>query len=992
MFGGGSRDRDLDRADQLIKEMHYEEAIMVLIDLARRDPNQFDNVQKRLNKILQIQDEFNRTADELIDTIMHDPENNDKILALSSHLYTLEHSESPLMTSFVTRTRELAQFNVNRNLLRSIMERGRRHLDNGESYEALLVYSEGLGFLRNEFFELGLAADVYDDVRRETENINSIIAAFRQTGDPLSVYSAQAVNALNSGEPADIYLAAEELIPVMDSFIAAKQSLYASMDVIDRILNDIRISDPDMGDRNHLTFVSVLIHGREESAQISSSLSTATSGQFIQEGILGAFDTHWQFTAGKIADTAASLVDKSRNDSISALNAENYSVIPSFQERNGSYTDVYMMLLGKNIDLFAGENPQTVTLYEKYILQKDIKPLVEITAMNEANRLLVQAAQVGLQREINNSVLNTQNENITAAQMYTGEQQTRAAIYVLRRELEAIAADGIRINDDLNRHSGVTQITQALAAIDNMNMLLSAEIRMSGERFYTAAKTILENAVAERRVQLERSRAFLDGINYLDGDGLVAVYRYPSDALTELTAMNAEAAIDLQNANNVTAQYRNEPQEILSSAEVTAMLSSYQVLVTELTAIRAQGLTLVETARSRASQAEAYRQEGERLFREAQLAYQRQDYDTAWDRIERASGRFSASLEIQESAAIREMRDTQLIGLGITVAQAQNEMIIAEVRSLVDSARNSYFNGNFQQAEDSLLRARNRWRITNPSGENDEVVYWLGIVRTALSASSGRVISPTAPLYMEMSQLLSQAQRNYEEGMRFINSGQRPMGLAKFDEARQLIQEVKLIYPLNQEAGLLDLRIDQFIDPVAFNTSFEQRLQAAVTGTRQRSIEAFADLQNLAEINPRYPNIRNIITQAEIDMGFRPPPPNPASLARSSELTTSARRILDTNQTAQYQVALMQLNEAITLNPDNAEAGRVRDLLLSRMSVPGTIVLTSDDEEVYQRALRELNAGNYLVAFALAERLMQNQRNRNVQKVIELHQRIQTYL
>jgi tetratricopeptide (TPR) repeat protein len=124
-------------------------------------------------------------------------------------------------------------------------------------------------------------------------------------------------------------------------------------------------------------------------------------------------------------------------------------------------------------------------------------------------------------------------------------------------------------------------------------------------------------------------------------------------------------------------------------------------------------------------------------------------------------------------------------------------------------------------------------------------------------------------------------------------------------------------------------------------------------------------------------------------MGYRPPPPNPANIARSRELTTSANRILEGNITAQYEVALAQINEAITLNPDNAEAARVKDRLLYRMSVPGAIVLSSQDEDDYQRAMREFQAGNNLVAMALVERLMQNPRNRNITKLIELQRRIQ---
>jgi tetratricopeptide (TPR) repeat protein len=212
--------------------------------------------------------------------------------------------------------------------------------------------------------------------------------------------------------------------------------------------------------------------------------------------------------------------------------------------------------------------------------------------------------------------------------------------------------------------------------------------------------------------------------------------------------------------------------------------------------------------------------------------------------------------------------------------------------------------------------------------------------------------------------------------------------MTRFDEARQLTREVRLMFPFNQEAGLLDLRIEQFIDPVIFNAGFEQRLNNARAGTRQQSIVAFADLLALAEINPNYPNIRGIIVQAEIDMGIRLPAPNPADITQSRDLTAAARRIVDANLVAQYDVARAQLDQAIRLNPNNTEALQVRDILLQRMRLPGAIVLTSEDELLFSEAERHHLAGNNLAAYTILQRLMGNPQNRNVEKLARLYDRV----
>lgn len=198
------------------------------------------------------------------------------------------------------------------------------------------------------------------------------------------------------------------------------------------------------------------------------------------------------------------------------------------------------------------------------------------------------------------------------------------------------------------------------------------------------------------------------------------------------------------------------------------------------------------------------------------------------------------------------------------------------------------------------------------------------------------------------------------------------------------------MFPVNQEAGILELRMDQVTDPTAFNASFQRRFNEAIAGTRRGSVESFADLQNLAEINPQYPGIRNAVTQAEIDMGYRPPPPDPRALARSNELTSAARVIVDGNVRAQFPIALEQLNEALVLNPSNTLAITLKDRVQTELGGGSSVVLSSAAEAEYQRAVRELQQGNTFVALAIVQQLLQDPRNRNSTRLVELQRRIES--
>ena len=976
LFGSGGQQQDLVRADELIDNKYYEEAIMLLSDFTRRNPDYLDESQKRFRRIFQIREEFNSIADVLINTLIEEPENDEKILELTLQLYTLENEDSPLMISFVARTHEIAKFNVNRNKLLEIMARARSQIDAGNNYPALRTYSEGFALMRDEFYAGNFPEVKKNETRQETENILSMLNSFNQASVNIKDLSSDYISAIEQRDIRGILETADEFTPALNDFIDLKYTLDTAVSSFSRTLNEIRAADPDIGDRNHLAFVMVVMNGR--------------SSENGQEGMLGVFDSYWQSIIEPVFNAITVYIDRENNASIAAVNREDFESVYSPSDTINNFIEFSYVLFDKRRAFYELSNRQTITLQGRNILYSDIPQYTEITALKEASNLLYRAAGIGLRQEIDRTSVDRWLEgSITISQAFSAEQRTRAAINELKTEVEEIIANANIVNTELNSYHSVTHITDALGSIQSINNFLTTEEHKSIQRYYNIAHLNFQNSLIARSNELETGRRHIYG-DERTGDILTAL-RYPADAIPVLISMIAAAEIDHNNTNPFILQYHDEPSAFKTVPDIARTNADHLASIRELSAIAAEGRELLEIARNRTAQAEAFSQEGMRLFGEAQAALQRQDFALARDRIERASVRFSDSLNLQESASVRQMRDVQLINFGQTVATAENQLVIADVRVMLNNARNLYFNGNFIQAEDSLVRARNRWHTTN-ADENEEVVLWLGIVRNALSASSGRVISPTAPLYPEMSQLLSQAHRNYEDGVRFINAGQRQLGLTRFDEARLLTREVKLVFPLNQEAGILDLRIEQFIDPPAFNASFEQRIREAIAGTRQRSVESFADLQNLSAINPNYPNIRAIITQAEIDMGYRPPPPTAAEIARSSELTTSANRILEANQSAQFEVARLQLEEAIALNPENTEASRVRDRLLIRMSIPDTVILTMDDEAEYQRALRELNAGNILVSYAIVERLMQNPRNRNITKVVELQRRILSVL
>jgi hypothetical protein len=990
--GGKQQDPALTRADELIAEKRYDEAILILSGYSRDNPLEFDAAQRRLRQIYRIRGNFNNTADELLDVLQHDPDNAPRILALTRRLEELEDSANPQLRIFISRTRELALFNVNRRRLEDILVRGREQIDQKDYGGALRTYAGGMDIYRDEFFAASYGEDLESQVLQTETSVNGVLGAFPAISAPLGTAASQMASAVPLPDTtlANMQELYERMIPTLENFANLQYTLYGALDSFSSQLEELHAVDSSLGDRNFISFMSRLISGR--------------SGESLQEGMLGALEGYWNDAVGTVDDAIMRHADNMYASGIAASNELEYAAARGFFEEAAEYTNFPAELYARRRELKSGRNPPILVLFDKPVLREDSGNFLKYESLNESVAYLVQGTDLGSRiaqsRNPDSALARWREEQIDTAEALRLEQGTRNSYGMLQSEVETLLLAANQKETELRNYQSSLADTAGvniLSYIDDAKTIITAlrsltveESRKSAERYYTIANGDFGRRLENRRTELAEGRSLLQGINR-EGPENSSVEHYPTEALAELNRMAGALAEDTSRGNALLVEYTGEPAEILASPAVSFLQREVQEMMNELSRLGVQGSSFSATARNQIAQAEAYRIEGERLLREAQAALGRQAFDTARERVDRAEERFNSSLAIQESAALRATRDTQLVRLSQDINRIENDMVIRDVRNLVENARGAYFAGNFDQAEDMLVRAQNRWRVTN-AGDDPEVIYWLGMIRGALSLRSGREILPTAPLYPEMSQLLSEAKKDYDEGLRYLNTGRRGEGIAKFNDARQKTREVKLMFPMNQEAGILDLMMERITDTPAFDAAFEQRIRDAVSKTKQKNLEAFAELQNLAKINPRYPNINAILFQAEIDMGIRPPPPNPRDIARSRELTESARRILEGNITTQFEVAMTQINQAITLNINNTEAPRIKDQLNYRMANPGSNVLNSQDEAKYQLAVQEYQRGNNFVALSIVQEILQNTRNRNITKVLDLERRIRSQL
>ncbi len=264
---------------------------------------------------------------------------------------------------------------------------------------------------------------------------------------------------------------------------------------------------------------------------------------------------------------------------------------------------------------------------------------------------------------------------------------------------------------------------------------------------------------------------------------------------------------------------------------------------------------------------------------------------------------------------------------------------------------------------------------------------------------SGRDIDENHPLYGTIRSVLNIARQNFEEGRKLLAAGASDAADRKFAEAENGLLTVRALFPLNQEASILDLRMaklrksrDEYQRELADKVREARSLLSTQTAT------AYALLTDIREIEPDYPGLDELILQAEYDLNIRERPIAPQVLAQAQELLRSAREIYDQYgedrydpviRESQYKRALGLLDQALALNPRLTAASSLKDDI--QTTVGGNVVyaLASDAQRQFEKA-RDLyiEENNVPDAFVITTQLLKDENNRGFKPLVELHNRL----
>ncbi len=981
-FAGGQKEDPLAKARLLFHEKKYNETIIYLSELVKRNPEYRDAAEEIVEKIRKIREEYNKKYEKLIEVLFekHDVEG---ALKLIEELKELDPNPNKATIASITRAKRGAEIVYNLNRFEKIMDKALSELNESRYFDAVNTYLTGFDIQRDEFNNAPYGSIIKDSVNRTLKEVFKAAKDFYTVGTETEELFNKLAFLISGSDTVGFSQYSKRFIDDLGKIIRIKRVFIRASDVFRESNNSVkRQSAKNLGDY-FLHYAYLLTVGRKNIG--------------AEEGLINAVDMYFRDTLGTFEERT------SESASLHYTKAKDLFKASEFKRASEQFNIAYQFfnvllsvktLWGAEIQLGKGYSipPQ----YREIVDRR----LPEFLYVAEILRSISTYLKV---TDIISSLPTTEDlDRMSVAQLKNAMKALadyRKNVQQLRLKWEGMKAYYRGIGDI--GFSVMRNIGTVSEVLSNLNTVLSMidarDIRIVNALNMIEYDSLVRN-LKEYKTEYEKGKKLKDGYDVVvevlkDEKGkevkVTRHERYPSRALVLLKSTEGKVRALFAEINNLISRLKHDPILAKDKKEQKKWILKSEGLLKDISFLQNRISGAITDANELVLLAEKYKNEGNLRLNEARLALKLEKFRRAKDAVEQSARAYESSLRYEENPEIRKMLDETLPALSAEIIKQENLYVVREVRRLINKGREYYGLGEFVKAEETFLRAKARWEDTNVT-ENKEITNWLNIVRAALSVKSGRVISKKDPLYTEMTQLLNLATEDYLEGAKLLKKGRKIEALAKFKSALDKIQRVKLAFPYNREARVLSLRIQQLSDPENFAASLNKFYNEAVKNMKVNPKEAYADLKDIEEIAPNYPGLKRAIYRLEVMLKIIIPPPDPKKIAESNRLYERAYKIVASNRVDLFPAALDQLNKAIELNPNNQKAIALKDRI--QIAAGGTVqaVLSSAALEQFRIAENKYLAGEYFEALAIVERLLKDKRNRNYPPLLELKKRLET--
>lgn len=478
--------------------------------------------------------------------------------------------------------------------------------------------------------------------------------------------------------------------------------------------------------------------------------------------------------------------------------------------------------------------------------------------------------------------------------------------------------------------------------------------------------------------------------------------QYPTKLLNSINTFRQSMALDVKTLQNGSNILNNGNLAQISSIQY--MQKKLKDSIDNIQKLSSQTDSLVQQAQSQQKEALQAQSQIDVYYNRARSAFNSGNYETARSNLDKASSLYNSLIEsLDRDVAIQEETYSKISSLKQTIAERQQPLLIQQVRGYKNKAKTAYYAGNFDEASlqitlaDDTVQSWSKFMDMEVE-KDDELERLKNLINTALAIKSGKELNPNDPLYPEMSQILSISNQYYQKGQSLIEKGNKTEGKEILRMAKDKLNELKIVYPRNQQANLLSMKIDQVLDLNQFNETFRTRVEELrrvnYSARDMVAQEAYSDLQDLYQLSPGYPGLSDFIYQVELSMGLKQQVIEGSAVNEAQALARQAQQTLSGagRDTMALEAARKLANQALALNPNNDLAVSVLDEVALRTGSQAAVVLSADDEAKYQQAITYLQNGNIIAANSNLQELLKKPDNRRSAKVQKLQSRIKGML
>ena len=973
----GQQEDPVERAEELISQNRLNEAILILEETIREDPERIHEAEDLLREIRRLRGSYNELFQQLIAHLLENPQDIETTLDIIDRMEAVDEEPNPRTRQQVAEARYIAQLAFDRDLAERRMNDARVALQEGRELEAIAIYMELRDLQRESFEERGYSEIFRNTVNSAVTSLEETVTDFRELSDTVAESSSQLITAVReSDSPAtEAGFPVEQLITVLEDVSTLRNEVEEAATTIRDQREQVRLQFPDNPIDWYLVFQDQIARGRSEYRG--------------DEGILPAVR---QFAEGQI-DRSLQVAEQEaaarREGALVAYRGDEYTEAAAAFLRMSPYFGVVDRLLAAKGELY-------IPTPEPAIAEAELSPELFDRLLTASFRRLSGAYSGRLSEEMVPIAPATEVVSETIPVLEQQKETVRAGVDTLtalsqewRAEVAGILAQVEAERLPPRSRGAASDVSERMSR--KIAAARNAEVRVAA-RIIELNRERLAERQGEISGELPEVAALVEGteeqLAEIEEGGDVQISRYPDQALDVYAGLEADATAVIEEIESILARFEEEREYIREDELVTESLSRLRALLERSEGLSATLAGRIEEMEAQIAEAQQLREEADQLVAETRAALSALQVETARNLWEQAREAYYDSLSIQEDEPFREQVDELVLALGNDIQEAQNRLIVQEVRDLINEADMLYNQDEFGGARDALAQAEQLWSqvYVDP---NTEVQRLLRLVNAALSIQEGRTLTETDPLFPVLGNYLNLAQQDFRDGRELYTAGRQNEGERLLNRAIENLRNIRDVRPLNWNARILELRILQITAEDNFPEVFEARYEDALDRIDDGELLAvYGELEALAEINPNYPGLQERIRELEIELNLRENPIDQARVAESNQLYQQAQRLADAGSRDQAVVAVSLLEEAVDLNPNNQDATFLMDSLRIRIGGQATVALDSADEQQYRLAETLFSQGQVARAFSIVERLLAEPDNQGYPPLIELRRRI----